>query len=101
MADRLELHKKLVSILGSNNVYYQPPENIKIQYPCIVYELSDYDFRFADNRKYQGHKQYTITLMTKEPDSIFMDEILNLSYSSFDRYFVSDNLHHYIITIYY
>ena len=101
MADRIELHKKLVDILGSGNVYYQPPENVKITYPCIEYDLSKYDFNFADNMKYRGYKQYIVTLMTKEPDPAFVDKFLNLPYSSFDRYFVSDNLHHYVFTIYY
>ena len=35
---RDDLHQVLVRILGSNNVYYHPPVNLKISYPAIVYE---------------------------------------------------------------
>ena len=31
-----KLGKALIELLGSNNVYFQPPESIKIDYPCIV-----------------------------------------------------------------
>ena len=34
---REELHELLVSVLGSRNVYFQPPESIRMQYPAIVY----------------------------------------------------------------
>ena len=35
--DRLALHELLCEKLGSRNVYFQPPESIKMKYPAIVY----------------------------------------------------------------
>ena len=35
---RLQLHEILVGILGNENVYFQPPANLVMQYPCIRYE---------------------------------------------------------------
>ena len=41
MKTRLELDEELVKILGSKNVYFQPPESLKLNYPAIVYSLSN------------------------------------------------------------
>ena len=37
MANRLDLQALLEDLLGSRNVYYQPPESVKMNYPAIVY----------------------------------------------------------------
>lgn len=37
MANRLNLHEEFATLLGSNNVYFQPPESVKLNYPCIKY----------------------------------------------------------------
>ena len=37
MADRLDLQGLLEELLESRNVYYKPPESIKMQYPAIRY----------------------------------------------------------------
>ncbi len=39
----------LVSLLGSDNVYFQPPPTVKMQYPCIVYKRDYLNTEFADN----------------------------------------------------
>ena len=35
---RLELDADLRALLGSTNVYFQPPETKKLKYPCFIYE---------------------------------------------------------------
>ncbi len=52
MADRLELHSVLQELLGSSNVYYQPPESIKMQYDAIRYSTKTIDSKYANDRKY-------------------------------------------------
>ena len=47
MASRRELHEILVGILGSKNVYYEPPSSLLMKYPAIVYSLDDIDKRYA------------------------------------------------------
>ena len=49
MASRPELQTKLEELLGNRNVYYQPPESVKIEYPAIVYSKIRIDTRSADN----------------------------------------------------
>ena len=43
MGSRLELQSKLEELLGSRNVYYQPPESLKMKYPAIRYSKEDID----------------------------------------------------------
>ena len=42
--DRLILHDELITLLGSSNVYFQPPTSIKMNYPCIIYKLDDVEY---------------------------------------------------------
>lgn len=100
MATRLELHEELVKILGSRNVYFNPPETLKLNYPCIVYSLSSIRKEDADDSTYKINKAYSITLIHKDPDNDIVDKILLLPMCKFDRPFVSDNLYHYVFTKY-
>lgn len=101
MRSRLELHELLVQTLGSRNVYFQPPESVKLSYPCIIYERnSGRDFR-ADDSLYNYRKSYSLTVIDKNPDSTIPDALLYLPMCSFDRFFASDNLNHWTFTIYY
>lgn len=90
-----------MNILGSNNVYYQPPETIKLQYPCIIYERDDIDQKYADNRTYMHRVRYSLTLITRSPDSELVTAILGLPYCSYDRYYAADSLNHDTFTLYY
>lgn len=102
MADkRLELQTKLETILGSKNVYFQPPESLKINYPAIVYSLDDYNSTFADNGVYLFHKRYSVTLIDKNPDSEFRDKIKGLPMCEFSRFYTKDNLNHYNFSLFY
>lgn len=99
--NRLELHEILVGILGSRNVYFQPPESFKLKYPCIVYERDDMPVRYADDKVYNLFKKYTVTVIDQDPDSIIPDKILKLPYCRFNRHFVIDNLNHDAFIIYF
>lgn len=97
---RLTLQEALEEFLGSRNVYYQPPESIKLKYPCIIYELSRIDSDYADNVSYFKRKQYDVTIVHKDADSTLPDDILdNFKYIRFDRSYKADNLYHEVYTI--
>lgn len=100
-SNRLDLHAKLVEILGTGNVYYQPPETIKMQYPCIVYEHSRESIWHADDRPYKLDSIYTVTSISRDPESPVPDKIALLRSAAFERHFVADNLHHYVYRIRY
>lgn len=101
MSLRTNLHEIFVGILGSKNVYFQPPPGLIMAYPCIVYEHTNSDTKFADNKPYQYAKRYTVTVIDKNPDSIIPDRIAELPKCIFDRHFMTDNLHHYAFSLYY
>lgn len=87
--------------MGSTNVYFEPPDSIKIKYPCIIYEIDDVYSNRADNISYKTTRLYQITCIGKDPDTDIPDKILEMEKSSFERRFKSDNLIHDIIRLYY
>lgn len=101
MSDRLNLQTELETILGSRNVYFQPPSSVRMQYPAIVYSRKDIEKRSANDGVYQKLPSYEVILIDKNPDSKFVDKILELPYCSFDRHYESDNLNHDVFTLYY
>lgn len=96
---RLKLQGLLEQI--TPNVYYQPPETIKMKYPCIVYNIQNGDTQFADNQPYIFVKRYQITIIDSNPDSPIVDEVAKLKRCLFERTFRSNNLNHFIFNIYY
>lgn len=98
---RLKLHEILVEALGSRNVYFQPRENLKIEYPCIVYKRERMDTVFADNALYLRKKCYQVTIIDRDPDSDIPDKVAQLPLCIFSRFFVADNLNHDVYNIYF
>lgn len=94
--NRLKLHNMLVEILGSNQVYYQPPVNVKMSYPAIVYELANVSNTPADNGKYLIKYNYKITLITKEAEPETANRIYELDRCGFSTSFKSDGLNHFV-----
>ena len=102
MENRIELHNKLCELLGSDNVYFQPPENVKLKYDCIVYHKADVVTRHANNKMYQHMRRYEVTIIYKDPDNDIAKKLLeHFMYSGFERHFTSDNLNHDVLSIYY
>lgn len=98
-----ELQEVLQEIMGPNQkVYYQPPENLKLTYPCIVFERNDAYIHHADNVSYNIMKRYSVTLITKTADNDeYLDKILDLPMCSMEREFKSDGLVHDLFNIYF
>lgn len=98
-----ELYEILQGIMGdAGRAYYQPPENLKLSYPCIVFERTNALIDYADNNPYQITKRYTITLMTKTADNDeFVDQLLNLPMCTYDRQFINEGIVHDVFSIYF
>ena len=88
-------------ILGSNNVYFQPPESVKMQYPAIRYELSHIEMDYADDRPYTSAKRYSVTIIDKNPDSFLPKLMTALPFCSFDRFYTASNLNHWVFNLYF
>lgn len=100
-ARRLILQTKLEELIGNKNVYYDPPEKLKMRYPAIRYSKSKISTRHADDKIYNKMVRYELIVISSEPDSEVINKILEIPYSSFDRHYISDNLHHDVLTLYY
>jgi hypothetical protein len=101
MADRLDVHSVLEELLGSKNVYYQPPESTKMHYDAIRYSKKNIDIKYANNAKYSMMDCYEVIVIATRPDHSVIKKLLALPYSSWDRHYVADNLNHDVLTIYF
>ena len=101
MGNRLELQNLLESILGSRNVYYQPPESIKIKYPAIIYSRNNIDNNFADDIVYMQNHTYQIIVIDANPDSEIVNKISKLPMCRYNRHYTSDNLNHDVFILNY
>ena len=102
MSDRLDLQAKFEEILGSHNVYFQPPASLLMRYPAIRYEFKELRTKSANNSSdYIVSPGYECIYISKEPaEEDFMRSMLQIPYCRFGRYYRADNLHHYTFTIY-
>jgi hypothetical protein len=99
MAPRLQLQAVLEDIVEP--VYFQPPDNTKIKYPCIVYERDSSWTIFAGNGPYARKKRYQVTVIDRNPDSELPDEVEALPYCQFQRHFSARDLHHYVYVLFF
>lgn len=97
---RFELHELLLS-LGTPNVYFQPPEGIKINYPAVVYSRSPADTSFADDLPYLVTRRYQVTVIDEDPDSEIVDKAFSLPATIHSRHYTADGLNHDVFEIYY
>lgn len=86
---------------AKKHVYFQPPENMLLEYPCIVYRGDGGDTQFADNAPYIRKRRYQITVMDENPDSPIPDKVAALPLCTYDRDYTADNLNHFVFNIYY
>lgn len=121
---RIELHEHLINVLNNYGsvittsdgwiwlpmgdreqavqVYFQPPESLQIQYPCLIYELKEIRKLSADNKTYAKFHAYELLFITWNPDSPIVDILVDLPMCSMSgRPYESDNLYHYAYTLYY
>lgn len=101
MGTQTELQSLLESLLGSRNVYYQPPEGVKMKYDAIKYSKSDIESKYANNAKYSKFNKYELIVISRLPDHEVIYKLLDLPYCSYDRHYIADNLHHDVLTLYY
>lgn len=101
MGQRLELQTLLEGVLGSRNVYFQPPTNDRIQYPCIVYQRDNAKTEFAANAPYTHTKRYSVTVIDEDPDSEIPDKVAALPLCIRNRFFVADKLNHDVFNLYF
>lgn len=101
MGQRLALQALLETILGTNEVYFQPPTNVKMEFPCIIYKREAIKTLFSGNNPYRLTKRYEVTVVDRNPDSETPDRVAALPMCLLTRTFASENLNHYVFTLYF
>lgn len=106
MNDRLTLDDKLASIIGitesdgDRHIYLNPPPSVRMRYPAIVYSLNGIDPKYANDTAYQLAPSYQVILIDEDVDTKYLKLILQIPYCRFNRFYISDNLNHWVFTIY-
>jgi hypothetical protein len=99
MGQRLQLHQLLETFV--ENVYFQPPTNIQLRYPCIIYKRDFADTKFADDKPYNHTKRYQVTVIDQDPDSEIPDKVAEMPMSLFNRFYAVDNLNHDVYNVFF
>ena len=99
MGSRMDLQTLLKTI--TTHVYFQPPETMKIQYPCVVYKRDGLKTLFANDKPYQHKTRYQIIVIDRDPDSDIPAKIAALPLCLFDRSYPSNNLNHDVYNLYF
>lgn len=101
MASRIDLQNLLENLIGSRNVYFQPPSSVRMNYPAIVYGRDRINNSFANNGVYASKIRYSVIVIDKNPDSEIVGKVASLPTSRFVTHYESDNLNHDVFTIFY
>lgn len=101
MGTRAQLQTLLLTLIGNDNVYFQPPPTVKMKYPCIRYERDNADTKFADNKPYSHAKRYLVTVIDSDPDSEIPDKVAALPKCNFNRFYTADNLNHDVFQLFF
>ena len=109
------LLQELRDLLGTDEVYFQPSADAGISeqgesyiftgidYPCFIVERTTSYQPKADDKTYLFRPGYQVTYINRdEPDPEMLETmVMHFQNISYDRHFVSDNLHHDVFMIYY
>ena len=102
MDRRPSLQTTLENLFDRNpHVYFQRPSGNNMDYPCIVYNVSDIHVMHADNGYYADQHAYELTVIDRDPDSNLREKVARLPRCRFARFFVNDNLNHFVFSIIY
>ncbi len=100
-ADKDSILAFLKIILGSENVYFQPPPKFLISYPCITFFIDNLQAQHANNGVYSIDTAYSVIFISREPETSIVYKLAALPKSNFDRHYISDLLHHFVFTIFF
>lgn len=94
MAPRPQSELQTLLLTLCDNVYFQPPESLKLEYPCIVYHRDNAKTKFAGNKPYSTMLRYSVVVIDRNPIGALMLKMLTLPLCLYDRYYTADNLNH-------
>ncbi len=101
--ERIDFHNRLTESLSKYTsevpLYFKADSNIRLSYPCVIYDRVSSNVKYANNLRYFFGSEYQVMIIDTDPDSEIVDLILNdFQRSVKSNEYVSDGLYHYIIT---
>lgn len=99
MGQRLQLHQLLETF--TENVYFQPPTNVQLKYPCIIYKRDYADTKFADDKPYNRTLRYMVTVIDPDPDSEIPNKVAAMPLTLFNRFYTAEKLNHDVFNVYF
>ena len=99
MGRRLDLQTLFETL--TDNVYFQPPAGLAMEYPCIVYKRDNMDVDFADNVPYRLDTRYLVTVISRNPDETIVDAVSRLPKCLYNRGYAAKNLNHDVFNLYF
>jgi hypothetical protein len=101
MGTRLDFHTLLEGLEVGVSIYFQPPPNVQITYPAIVYNRDNLSAEFADNMPYAKKFRWQVTVIDADPDSPLHDKLSSMPLTRFVRHYTSEALNHDIYVVYF
>ena len=94
MASWLTLKNEWEAAFGIK-IYYEPPESIKLTYPCAIMSRGNIQFADANNYKYLKTVRYSLTYITKTINDPLADTIAEYDHMVHGDSYTSDHLYHH------
>ena len=101
MGTRLEFQALLEALQEGVSVYFQPPTNVQMSYPAIVFNRDYRKVDFADNAPYFQTIRYQVTVIDKDPDSAIPNLVGALPMTTYVRHYTTASLNHDIYSVYF
>jgi hypothetical protein len=101
MGTRLDLQTLLEGLQEGVSVYFQPPPNVSVTYPAIIYNRDYASVKYADNQPYNTRLRWQITVIDQNPDSLIPDLIAALPLCTYIRHYTTEQLNHDIYNLYF
>lgn len=99
--DRSRILQDKFEELGIENVYTQPPESIKLTYPCVIIRETGGETMYAGNMPYHYEPRFEVTYIRRNRDPNMVQSIaMSFAKCRQDRSYSADNLYHTIFVIY-
>lgn len=97
---RIKLDDDLRALFGPKvNIYFQPPESMKMKYPAFRYRYIGTNRKFANGKPFISNDLYEGMLIVSGSESVYSKKLLEMPYVHLDRVYTANNLTHYSYTI--
>lgn len=100
MVNRSEFQKRMEREFPGVSIYFQPPSNIRMAYPAIIYSLKDVNKFLANDSVFHVEYSYEVIAVSLDPDDPMLEKLSSIPTSFFDRSYISDGLYHTVFSIY-